>query len=458
MIPLGFFTFVLLATRGFSAPVPIEQSPADAKVMKCVVEVISDTLSKPSPLPVSQHCMEILRGDERIISVLRHQNLLRELQELAAKGTNEKALRKKQSNDYKDILSVALESHIDKKISSADKLHEIPTEKQQGSSGEIFRMKDKEFQDSKEETPPNVSRHSFLNMKDTTPFSSDMATEKEDIKRQEPRKHGTSEIESTVEQSQDQSQSEEHSPEESEPNEDGDTQEEEMDEDQIKESNEEDEVENHSDYSDSKDEEPSEDDGGDGRNMEESRNQPENSEPSDVKMDGTSSEEEIRPNGNTMIHQNSEDEGREEDEDSNISDENYGSSKEELQERKKWKMTGELSPEQNHVEISDEKQDLFEGNGKLAGSGSAKAHNEPSHFQHSWGNRRSHSGEDIRQKGKETISSYPVRKRVEDENKKEKEEEGSANRKNEEQEMENLEAIESELEAMAQRLHQMRRN
>eukprot|EP00061_Rhincodon_typus_P010623 g35069.t1 len=367
MIPLGFFTFFLLAIRGFSSPVPIEQETADAKVMKCVVEVISDTLSKPSPLPVSQHCMEILRGDERIISVLRHQNLLRELQELAAEGTNEKALQKKQSDDYKDSLSVTRESHIDKKTSSAGKLHEIPTKEQQGSSDEMFGMKDKELQDSKEETPPNVSGHNFLNMKDTTPNSSDMSTEKEDIKRQEPRKHGSSESESAVEQSQNQSQSEERSLEESEPNEDGDTQEEEMDEDQIKENDENDEVENHSDYSDSNNEEqangeePSDDDGGDGRNLEERRNHIDDSEPSEVKVDGTSSEEEIRSNDNSMTHQNSEDEDIEEDEYSNISDENYGLPKEELEERKKWKMIGELGPEQTHGETSDEKLGPLEG-------------------------------------------------------------------------------------------------
>lgn len=30
--------------------------------MKCIVEVISDTLSKPSPMPVSKECFETLRG------------------------------------------------------------------------------------------------------------------------------------------------------------------------------------------------------------------------------------------------------------------------------------------------------------------------------------------------------------------------------------------------------------
>lgn len=37
-------------------------APLSFQVMKCIVEVISDTLSKPSPMPVSQECFETLRG------------------------------------------------------------------------------------------------------------------------------------------------------------------------------------------------------------------------------------------------------------------------------------------------------------------------------------------------------------------------------------------------------------
>ncbi|XP_067894371.1 chromogranin-A [Heterodontus francisci] len=471
MIALGFFTF-LVANQAFSAPVPVEQSKADARVMKCVVEVISDTLSKPSPLPVSQQCMEALRGDERIISVLRHQNLLRELQELAAEGANEKALQKKQSNDYNDKLSAAVKSHINKKISSADKSHEIPTEEQQGSSAEIVGIKDKEQQDGIEGTQPTVSGYSFLNIKDTTTESNshatdnrDMATEKKDAMRDEPMKHGSFENESVMKQSQDQSQSEDHSLEKSEQSEDEYTQEEEVDDDQIRESEEEDKEENHSDYDDSKDEEltneePSQEDQGNGATKEEDRSQSEDNERSEVEEDGNVSEEEIRFNENNMSHQDSKDEDIEEDEYSNISDEKDNLSEEEWEERKNWKTMG--SPKQNsrkRGEMNDEDRGIFEGKGKFFGSGNPKPHNKQHHFQYLRGNRRSHSEEDIRQKGKKkTIASSPLRKRLEVEDKKEKEEEGSANRKNEEQEMENLEAIESELQAMAQRLHEMRRS
>ncbi|KAB0398073.1 hypothetical protein E2I00_012282, partial [Balaenoptera physalus] len=82
-------------------------------VMKCIVEVISDTLSKPSPMPVSQECFETLRGDERILSILRHQNLLKELQDLALQGAKERAHQQKKHSSYEDELSEVLEKQND---------------------------------------------------------------------------------------------------------------------------------------------------------------------------------------------------------------------------------------------------------------------------------------------------------------------------------------------------------
>uniref|UniRef100_A0A8C6ELU9 Chromogranin-A n=1 Tax=Marmota marmota marmota TaxID=9994 RepID=A0A8C6ELU9_MARMA len=82
--PLPLLSCVVLVT---ALPVNSPMNKGDTEVMKCIVEVISDTLSKPSPTPVSQECLETLRGDERILSILRHQNLLKELQDLALQGT-----------------------------------------------------------------------------------------------------------------------------------------------------------------------------------------------------------------------------------------------------------------------------------------------------------------------------------------------------------------------------------
>ncbi|KAM9435426.1 chromogranin-A isoform 2-T2 [Clarias gariepinus] len=61
----------------------------DVKVVKCIVEVLADALSQPQSLPVSQKCLETLRTDDRLVTILRHQNFLQELQDIAGKGANE---------------------------------------------------------------------------------------------------------------------------------------------------------------------------------------------------------------------------------------------------------------------------------------------------------------------------------------------------------------------------------
>ncbi|XP_047657351.1 chromogranin-A isoform X2 [Tachysurus fulvidraco] len=61
----------------------------DVKVIKCIVEVLADVLTKPHSLPVSQPCLETLRTDERLVTVLRHRNFLQELQDIAGEGANE---------------------------------------------------------------------------------------------------------------------------------------------------------------------------------------------------------------------------------------------------------------------------------------------------------------------------------------------------------------------------------
>ncbi|KAK1339461.1 hypothetical protein QTO34_020144 [Cnephaeus nilssonii] len=99
---------LLCAGQVIALPVNSPVNKRDTEVMKCIVEVISDTLSKPSPMPVSQECFETLRGDERILSILRHQNLLKELQDLALQGAKERARPQKKHGSFEDELSEVL--------------------------------------------------------------------------------------------------------------------------------------------------------------------------------------------------------------------------------------------------------------------------------------------------------------------------------------------------------------
>ncbi|XP_068610078.1 chromogranin-A [Brachionichthys hirsutus] len=86
------FVLTMLSNCALSLPLITGQlENEDAKVMKCIVEVLADVISRPRPLPVSQECLATLKTDDRIVSILRHQNFLKELQEIAVQGHEERA-------------------------------------------------------------------------------------------------------------------------------------------------------------------------------------------------------------------------------------------------------------------------------------------------------------------------------------------------------------------------------
>ncbi|KAM9782753.1 chromogranin-A [Neosynchiropus ocellatus] len=82
----GLLVLALLTNSVLSVPVTPPEND-DVKVMKCIVEVLADVLSKPHPRPVSQECMLTLKTDERLVPILRHMNFLEELQEIALKDS-----------------------------------------------------------------------------------------------------------------------------------------------------------------------------------------------------------------------------------------------------------------------------------------------------------------------------------------------------------------------------------
>ncbi|KAL8169021.1 UNVERIFIED_CONTAM: hypothetical protein K2H54_031957 [Gekko kuhli] len=145
--------FLLLAVQVMSLPVTNPTAKDDTKVMKCIVEVISDTVSKPNPLPISQECLEILQGDERIRSILRHQNLLKELQEIAIQGASERTVQQKKNSGFEDELSEVLESQNNKNT-ERDLSEGIPNEEPTTSFAELEKersLMDRERDVSKED-------------------------------------------------------------------------------------------------------------------------------------------------------------------------------------------------------------------------------------------------------------------------------------------------------------------
>ncbi|XP_040497446.1 chromogranin-A [Ursus maritimus] len=152
------------AGQVIALPVNSPMNKGDTEVMKCIVEVISDTLSKPSPMPVSQECFETLRGDERILSILRHQNLLKELQDLALQGAKERAHQKKHSS-FEDGLSEALEKQNDQaelkgwsKALAVDGARKTGAEEAQPPEGKGEREQSRQEEEEPAEAPRGLSR------------------------------------------------------------------------------------------------------------------------------------------------------------------------------------------------------------------------------------------------------------------------------------------------------------
>ncbi|XP_039637206.1 chromogranin-A [Perca fluviatilis] len=87
MIGRGLFVLTILSNCVLSLPVtPSQLENEDVKVMKCIVEALADVLSRPHPMPVSEECLVTLKTDDRLVSILRHHNFLKELQEIAVQG------------------------------------------------------------------------------------------------------------------------------------------------------------------------------------------------------------------------------------------------------------------------------------------------------------------------------------------------------------------------------------
>ncbi|XP_018583016.2 chromogranin-A isoform X1 [Scleropages formosus] len=114
MLSRGCLVLTILVSSALSHPVPSERpdEEEDSQLMKCIVEVLADTLTKPHHAEISQECLDVLSGDERIASILNHQNLLRELHEVAVQGSSDRAHHSLQSGGKVE------HSHLTKKPGS----------------------------------------------------------------------------------------------------------------------------------------------------------------------------------------------------------------------------------------------------------------------------------------------------------------------------------------------------
>ncbi|XP_048852751.1 chromogranin-A-like isoform X2 [Brienomyrus brachyistius] len=148
--------FALIVNYVVSLPVTSNHMDnKDVKVMKCIVEVIVDVLSIHEPKPVSLECLDTLRADERLIFILRHQNFLKELQDIAAQGATERANQKNAigAGHMFDMLEYSQGSRELADQSMLVALRVAPTEKREARLDvtEMFASKESEEPKGKEQ-------------------------------------------------------------------------------------------------------------------------------------------------------------------------------------------------------------------------------------------------------------------------------------------------------------------
>ncbi|NXG68220.1 CMGA protein, partial [Baryphthengus martii] len=454
-----------------SLPVTNDMNKGDTKVMKCIVEVISDTLSKPNPLPISEECLETLRGDERIISILRHQNLLKELQEIAAQGgavaipyfllldtgANERTQQQKKNSGFEDELSEVLESQNDKN-------------KQRGSLAELAAQKTQQNKDSREEGKNSLEK------RDPRPRDADSG-EKEDLGEAESNEIRDTEdaqqdeaVDNHISKdfSEDEQQQREHEEEQprgprdslevedegQQPSRQGQEQSKEVAGERVEREDdrgddvaEEDptEAERSLDLAeeDEEAEEMQEDDnnddalgfGKDGRSSEEEEEEEE--EQPRMLRGGRHRLEDERMQGEEDTFQSQEAKSEEIEEESSR----------EWEDSKRWNKMDELAKQltsKKRTEENDSGEDP-DRSMKMAFRSRKYDFSSPEEdVRRSW---KHHSKEDSSEGG------FPLAPMPEEK----KDEEGSANRRTEDQELESLAAIEAELERVAHKLHELRR-
>ncbi|NXT52019.1 CMGA protein, partial [Pluvianellus socialis] len=460
-----------------SLPVANDMNKGDTKVMKCIVEVISDTLSKPNPLPISEECLETLRGDERIISILRHQNLLKELQEIAAQelfsylyflyfllldaGANERTQQQKKSSGFEDELSEVLESQNDKN----KQREEQPT----GSLAELAAQKTQQNEDSREEGKNSLEE------REPRPRDAD-AGGKEDGEEAE-----SNEIRGVEDAQQDEALGNHISKDFSE----DERQQREDEEEQPRDARDslelEDEGEQPSRHGQEEGKEAAgqrverEDDGGDDAAEEDPTEEErsldlaeEDEEAEEVQGDDNNDdalgfgkdeqsseeeeEEEEQPRALRGGRHRLEDEGMQGEKDTfqprdAKSDEMEEESSREWEDSKRWNKMDELAKQltsKKRMEENDSGEDPDRSMKMVFRSHKYDFSSPEEDVRRSW---KHHSKEDSSEGG------FPLAPMPEEK----KDEEGSANRRTEDQELESLAAIEAELERVAHKLHELRR-
>ncbi|XP_010181034.1 PREDICTED: chromogranin-A [Mesitornis unicolor] len=450
---------LLLAVPAISLPVTNDMNKGDTKVMKCIVEVISDTLSKPNPLPISEECLETLRGDERIISILRHQNLLKELQEIAAQGANERTQQQKKNSGFEDELSEVLETQNDR-IKLRDAAGEQPAE----PLAELAAQKTQQNEDSREEGKNSLEERE-PRPRDADPGEKEDQEEAEsnEIRGSEDAQQDGALDNHIIKDFSEDERRQQQEDEEEQPRGPRDSLElEDEGEQPPRQGQEQNKGGERVEWENAAEEDPTEaerslDLAEEDEEAEEMQGDDNNDDALGFGKDGRSSEEEEeeeQPRALRGGRHHLEDEGMQEEEEEEDTFQPRDAKSEEMEEEssrewedsKRWNKMDELAKQltsKKRMEDNDSEEDP-DRSMKMAFRSRKYDFSSPEEdVRRSW---KHHSKED-------SSEGFPLGPMPEEK----KDEEGSANRRTEDQELESLAAIEAELERVAHKLHELRR-
>ncbi|GCB80247.1 uncharacterized protein [Scyliorhinus torazame] len=202
MIFKGFVVWILMCCQVSCRPLSSELDKEDEMVTRCIVEVISDTLSKPHPLPLSGECSRILREDERILAMVRHQNLLKELEELTHHEVTRESLPKKSNKRWNYAPEESVELNEEDNMKKQHMLNKKDDASHRGRANAkndvpLKRKEDMEkYEESEEENLKGQHDDKVMNGEDDTkkvmPESEEELSD-EDKRSPEKRRRGSSE-------------------------------------------------------------------------------------------------------------------------------------------------------------------------------------------------------------------------------------------------------------------------
>ncbi|XP_039177598.1 chromogranin-A-like isoform X2 [Crotalus tigris] len=434
MTRAAFFAAFLLVAPVISLPVTNPTTEDDTKVMACIAEVISNTVAKPKPLSISQECLETLQGDERIRSILRHQNLLRELQEIAVQDASEG-------------------THNEKPTAS---LAELETEKSFQNKQNVL----KEERNSLEEKEPRIRgvdpedekenitgfEGNEVDEMEGLPWSDAIDNRISDIRQDDVLKLTHQEVEKVAETEESEDENEhvfKESQEERKEEEDGkvreqvEKEEEDKEEkDEVKDEEQEEKERNaseeeHPTNSDNVDDQREDDNQDDGKNFSEEKDKYHNVKSREHRfLDGTRQDDDSSHDSDSK------------------SEEMEKTSFQDVEDAKRWNKMDELAKQLTTTKRAEENESDEDPDRSMKMA--FKSHNTVDFHKSPEDEARRlqkhHSKEDSEQ-------GFPLLPIPEEK----KDEEGSANRRTEDQELESLAAIEAELEKVARKLHALRR-